>query len=409
MDLRLIVPNDWELEIGDSRTVDYAFKEGIENCTLVWKTGSSDIATVDKWGRVTAKAKGQTTVTATSPDGYTDTVKLNVVDSASRYGVNLTKVDYQAGTPVTLGDNLQKIVTRWANASVATAEAIPAVVKEIVSTGVYEGYEEATTIDNALWTIEDFGVKRVDNTAKIERDKVQQFMGDRYFYFASTASARAGVVCAIVADETKNGIWAVTEEGVSFIEMVKLTGTQKAEMMVEDTEKYVQRNGFVADAYKIGKDESGNPIYRPAETDNDGLWTALYAVGELMRYATMKKDPTKYTAEQIAKAKQSAYVSTEAVLLLANISMRTGTYDDTYVRYQPNGRFDEFTYGPNNDNQPKGKYHSWTALEEGGNYSRHLTNVSPAAAFQAALDAFLAGEDPVYMLNADFMHPFVDE
>lgn len=403
MDLRLIVPNDWELEIGDSRTVDYAFKEGIENCTLTWTTGSSDIATVDKWGRVTAQAKGQTTVTATSPDGYTDTVTLRVVDSASRYGVNLTKVDYTAGTPVTLGDNLQKIVTRWAKKDVAAADAIPETVKTLVSTGIYEGYEEATTKDGALWTIEDFGVKRVDNSAKIERDKVQQFMGDRWFYF-TTSTAATGAVRAILADTDKNGIWTVTDDGVSFIEMKKLTGTEKAEMMVADTEKYVQRNGYVAEAYK-----QSDGSYKPVETDNDGLWTALYAVGELMRYATMKADPVKYSAEQIAAAKRSAYVSTEAVLLLANISMRTGTYDDTYVRYQPNGRFDDSTYGPNNDNLRKGKYLSWEALEEGGDYSRHLTNLSPAAAFEKAYNAFLNGEEFVYMLEEDFMTPYDDE
>ena len=41
--LRLIVPENWEMEIGDSRTVDYVF-DGTENRVLDWSVSPEEIA-----------------------------------------------------------------------------------------------------------------------------------------------------------------------------------------------------------------------------------------------------------------------------------------------------------------------------------------------------------------------------
>ena len=43
------------------------------------------------------------------------------------------------------------------------------------------------------------------------------------------------------------------------------------------------RYGFASGSYYNGKN------WTPHITDNDGLWTAMYASGELMRYSTLKK------------------------------------------------------------------------------------------------------------------------
>ena len=56
---------------------------------------------------------------------------------------------------------------------------------------------------------------------------------------------------------------------------MELNYQQKAEMMVKNTQKYVLRQGIAAEAtYDQNKKE-----WRTGITDNDGLWTSLYAAG----------------------------------------------------------------------------------------------------------------------------------
>ena len=107
-------------------------------------------------------------------------------------------------------------------------------------------------------------------------------MGDRYFWSADSGD---GKVLAIFADGA-NGIWTVMADGYTHIEMVEMNGTEKAELMSDTTQEYVSRRGMVAEAYLI------NGEWKPNETDNDGLWTAMYGAGELMRYAVLRDDPT---------------------------------------------------------------------------------------------------------------------
>ena len=92
--LRLIVPENWEMEIGDSRSVDCA-ADNTSNY-VVWSAEPADIASVDDFGRVTALKEGQATITAQNTDGYTDSVTLNVVKEATSkeivsYGKNNEK------------------------------------------------------------------------------------------------------------------------------------------------------------------------------------------------------------------------------------------------------------------------------------------------------------------------------
>ena len=150
-------------------------------------------------------------------------------------------------------------------------------------------------------------------------------MGDRYFYAADTGK---GKVLAIFADG-ENGIWTVMEEGYSHIEMLDMDGTKKAEILNEQTWENVARRGMVSNAYFIDGE------WKPEESDNDGLWTSMYAGGELMRYATLKNDPNA-TPEQIEDARKTATLSTEAVLFLTYLSMRQGTVE-SYNRAQRSG------------------------------------------------------------------------
>ena len=60
--------------------------------------------------------------------------------------------------------------------------------------------------------------------------------------------------------------------------------TEKAIKMSEESEKCIMRHGLMANAHW----GDGGQKCVPAVTDNDGLWTSLYAAGELMKYSLFK-------------------------------------------------------------------------------------------------------------------------
>ena len=350
--LRIIVPENWELEVSDSRTLDVVIS-GTEKRVLVWSAEPADVAKVDIWGRVTALKAGVATITAQNADGLTDSVELNVVNKSTKIADSgIKKVDF-TGTAVAEGTNLQKVVSRFEKGSKDVPVAFTDETK-------YAEAQKAVTADGASWEITAYGVLRTDENAANARDKEQRFMGDRYFYSNDTSE---GNVLAIFADG-KNGIWTVMADGYTHIEMLDIDGTKKADMMNEQTKKYVARRGMVSNAYLI------NGQWIPEESDNDGLWTSMYGGGELMRYAVLKNDPTA-TAAEIKAAKESATTSVEAVLLLTYISMREGTVE-VYNRAQQNGSVNDLE---------KGKYYTDGATVVGGDYSQDVPYESPADAF----------------------------
>ena len=371
--LRLIVPENWEMDIGDSRTVDCAVKD--TSNYVKWSAEPSDVAKVDAYGRVTALKEGTAVITAQNKDGYTDSVTLKVVKTATKADVKLTKKDYQ-GEAIAENDVLQKIVTRYANGS----KAVP---DKCYDKEGYAAAQTATTKDGAVWTITNYGVLRVDEKAGNARDKEMRFMGDRYFYSADTGD---GKVLAIFADG-KNGIWTVMADGFSHIEMLPINGTDKAAMMSATTQEYVSRRGMVSEAYLYGNGE-----WIPAESDNDGLWTAMYGGGELMRYAVLRDDPNA-TPEEIEAARKTAYLSAEAVLMLTYISMREGT-TEAYVRHQRHGSITDYDTG---------KYYSAEVLKEGGDFSQYVPFESPATMFDKMNAQYLWTGIPSYTQNDDHL------
>ena len=388
---KLVVPESWEMNEGDSRTVEAVFNKSITDRVLTWETDNSEIATVDKWGRVTAVKEGKASVTATTADGIKDTVNLTVTKTATKTDkVNKVKHDYQ-GEAVKENDVLQKLVDRFP----ANSNDVPEFVKDESS---YAEAQSAVTQDGAIWTITAYGVLRTDENAKNERDTEQRFMGDRYFYSADTGE---GKVLAIFADG-EYGIWTVMQEGYTHIKMVEMNGTDKAALMSENSQKYVSRRGMVANSYYNGSTQQ----WVPAETDNDGLWTAMYGAGELMRYAVLRDDPDA-TAEEIAAAKKTATLSTEAVLFLTYVSMRQGT-TESYVRAQRNGNVTQLDLG---------KYYTNEALIEGGNYSQNIPEESPAEAFRnmnllymtLGVRSYIMSSDNLALINsADWADPSVE-
>lgn len=400
---RLAVPSNWTLGVGDSRSVDVVFGYDVTDRQVSWEVEPKSVATVDKWGRVTALSSGNATVTAILADGRKSQAKVTVVDEFTTTKNNVRKIDY-SGTAVPLGSNKQKVVTRYTANEIQNNIEIPNNIKDIFLNSKYSGLSSATTKDGAVWEITDYGVLRVDKNALDERDVEQRFMGFRYFASDDTSN---GKVLGIVADEDC-GIWTFMDKGISHIEMVAMTGIEKANYLYDlQDEIFASRRGMMSSAMK----ERNTNEWIAYESDNDGLWTSMHAVGELMRYAYLKENGSSY--EELQQARASALLSTEAVLLLANISMRTGTVE-AKVRYQPNGFFDyNTTSGQYAEKKGKGirhingKFLSDEALISGGNYSVRSSAISPADMYEQLLNEYEnKGILRSYIFDKDYLDPF---
>ncbi|HZJ75789.1 MAG TPA: Ig-like domain-containing protein [Clostridia bacterium] len=369
-EFRILVPEDFELCVGDSRTLDCIFNDKEQTGEVTWSVYPSDVATIDTWGRVTATGVGSAIVTAVS-GSLSDEVTLTVPEEPTKIE-NTHLIKHYGGTAIEEVNNLQKIVTRYAKGSTD----VPSIVSETFD---YTNYQNAVTVDGAVWTITDYGVLRTDKNAPTVRDREQRFMGDRYFYSADTTDGR---VLAIFPDG-QNGIWTVMANGFTRISMVEMSGTQKAETMSANTQEFVERRGMVSSSNYI------NNEWRPREDDNDGLWTAMYAAGELMRYAVLRDDPNA-SAAQIEQARQIATRSSEAILMLHYISMRTGT-TEAFIRRQLNGDF---------PGEGKDRWLSADALLKGGNKATYIPSKSPAVLLNSGyLRYSLTGSDEVLMNN----------
>ena len=175
---------------------------------------------------------------------------------------------------------------------------------------------------NVLWIGTNEGLWRIDESEKDELDRVQCFRANACMLDNSVKA---------VEPDGKNGVWVLTETGVSHIEMRMLSVEHKANLHSAMDERIVQRRGMLS-----GTDWSAERNrWVPHESDNDGLWTALVAMGDICRYGAMKNDP-KYTSEQIEHARKVATRWTEAVLLLEYIPSWKGKVA-SFVRYNEPG------------------------------------------------------------------------
>lgn len=164
--------------------------------------------------------------------------------------------------------------------------------------------------NGVLWLGSPSGLTRLDAQADREADRVMYFSSPRYL-----PDNRVITMC--LAD---GGLWVLTETGASFIEIKTVSAEDKADMLLDETLRYVARRGMVS--------QKGLSIPRVLDSalpynhsDNDGCFTAGFAMGELFRYATFKREKGE-NAPETCKARNDAVRACEACLLLMYIPGR---------------------------------------------------------------------------------------
>lgn len=105
-----------------------------------------------------------------------------------------------------------------------------------------------------------------------------------------------------IAVDAKGTAWIVTGKGVAAIRFESMTLAQKAAHYEDEIQRYIKRtpHGFVAEAPLRKAADRASAIQN--DSDNDGLWTAMYGAGECFAYAATKDPQAKARAKQAFEA-----------------------------------------------------------------------------------------------------------
>jgi hypothetical protein len=105
-----------------------------------------------------------------------------------------------------------------------------------------------------------------------------------------------------VAVDDQGRAWFATAGGLGRIERHQMTLAEKADFYEAEIERYIKRTrfGYVAEARlgRAGEKASADP----QDSDNDGLWTAMYGAGQCFAYAATKDPKAGTRARQAFEA-----------------------------------------------------------------------------------------------------------
>ena len=184
-------------------------------------------------------------------------------------------------------------------------------------------YTCAAKTKNALWLGAPNGLTRWAPDAERAADRIMFFSADREL-------AQGRVLSVYAPDAGTEAVWVRTETGVSRIELKTVSAEEKADILTNESLRYVDRHGMVTQK-ELARPRDPSSAVPYGHSDNSGTFTCMFAVGELCKYATLKKELGANHPKTLA-AKKSALRATEACLLLCCISCRgNGFVARTYV------------------------------------------------------------------------------
>ncbi len=188
---------------------------------------------------------------------------------------------------------------------------VPEAVKGTSQQAAADGVNcSAVATDGAVWQGTRAGAIRIDVAADA-RDRRQYFAGRRYLPDDDVLN---------ITPDSSGGVWVRTSTGIAHIELRAMTLERKAAYFEKRIHERHDRYGLVASSIlRVRGDLSANQL---DPSDNDGLWTAIYAAAECFRYAATR------SPEALASAKKSI----EAMLFLERVTGRPGFPARSYIR-----------------------------------------------------------------------------
>ena len=191
------------------------------------------------------------------------------------------------------------------------------------------------------WLGGDQGAARFDEHAA--------HLWDRWQYFGSRRWLMDSQVQHIYIDNSSEyeTVWIRTQTGVARIFLAPYFLQEKAKHFEEVTERHHVRLGFVARSVMTTPGDRSSLV--TSDTDNDGLWTAMYLAAQAYQHAVYQriKEDDQHMADMggLASAGRRARRSLEALMKLESITPIPGFYARTYrmldepLPHQDNGEW----------------------------------------------------------------------
>ena len=164
--------------------------------------------------------------------------------------------------------------------------------------------------DGVIWYGAKKGLTRFEESAEFDYDRVMYFSADR--------DLPDNDVKAILP-QGRNA-WVLTSSGVTYIEERLLSPTQICAELLNETIRYIDRHGMISQK-RLRQPGVLESAYNYGHSDNDGGFTACFDIGEIFRYATLKREKGENAPETL-EAKAIAIRALEACLLLMHIHGR---------------------------------------------------------------------------------------
>ncbi len=154
----------------------------------------------------------------------------------------------------------------------------------------------AASGDGAVW----FGTE----------DGAIRYDGKEWAYRQGMAWLPDDEVRRIVVDQ-QGAAWFATPGGVACIERKPMTLMEKADFYEDEMERYIKRTeyGYVSEVLLEKPGDKTKIIYH--DSDNDGLWTAMYGAGECFAYGATKETRFKERAQKVFEALRFLQVVTQ--------------------------------------------------------------------------------------------------
>ena len=187
--------------------------------------------------------------------------------------------------------------------------AVPAAVKETPASQEWKGKgpvpglrQFAREKSGAVWLGSDDGAARFDPNGSHRWDRWQYFYGRRWL----ADNAVRNIVVEESSDVRK--VWVRTTNGVACLEWRPMTLEQKAAYFEARIAARHVRYGMVADSHlSVAGDVKSSAL---SDSDNDGLWTAIYLGAQCYRHAVTGS----------AEARSNAWRSVQLLMRLEEIS-----------------------------------------------------------------------------------------